>query len=171
VLDDLSASFDFDHLRVVWQEKLPIQTKKAEDRIAELMYDIQEKNGEGLILRKPESIWLPRRTQDLLKVKPSFDSEAVVLGYVWGKGKLENLMGTLVVAWQNQEFELSGFTNVERELVYTEDPSVSVSGEPKSEVSDKVASEHFPRGSKVTFKFRELSVAGIPKEARYLRPA
>jgi len=172
VLDTLSGDFDPEHLSVVWQEKLPIQTQKAEDRVEEMMYEVQEKGGEGIILRKPESIWLPRRTQNLLKVKPVFDSEAVVTGYVWGKGKLENLMGTLVVQWQGKTFELSGFTNAERELVSTYGGGSIVGGEPGTPVAAEVCSnKHFPIGSKVTFKFRELSNDGIPKEARYMRPA
>lgn len=172
VLDTLSGDFDPEHLSVVWQEKLPIQTQKAEDRVEEMMYEIAEKGGEGIILRKPESIWLPRRTQNLLKVKPVFDSEATVIGYVWGKGKLEGLMGTLVVLWQGKEFELSGFTDAERCLCKLEDGTYPGSGEPKAGVdTDKITNPSFAVGSQVTFKFRELSVAGIPKEARYMRPA
>jgi len=169
-LDKLSGDFDATYLSVVWQEKLPIQTKKAQERVEELMYEIQEKGGEGVILRKPESIWLPRRTPNLLKVKPVFDSEAVVTGYVWGKGKLEGLMGALVVNWQGKEFELSGFTNAEREMHHVEGgkPLYNAPGEP---IADCNVNQNFLRGSKVTFKFRELSVDGIPKEARYMRPA
>ena len=40
---------------------------------------------------------------------------------------------------------------------------------PEQQVPDWIENPMFPRGSKVTFRFRELTDDGIPKEARYWR--
>ena len=118
--------------------------------------------GEGLILRHPNSVWVPKRTDMLLKVKPDLDSEGTVIGYVWGEGKLEGMIGSLIVKWRDKTFNLSGFTDAERQIEGTGEPGTLIRG---------VESERFPIGSAVTFKYRELSDSGIPKEARYFRVA
>lgn len=152
-----------------WQEQLPYQTQAAIDRMEELMDIVLNRGGEGLILRKPESIWVPKRTWDLLKVKPMNDDEGTVAGYVWGKGKYEGLMGAMIVDWHGVVFELSGFTDAERVLV-GKTTGYKACGLPGEKVKTDISeSKHFPVGSKVTFKYRELTDAGIPKEARYYR--
>jgi DNA ligase-1 len=146
----------------VKQYRLPIQTEAAATMVISILDGTVAKGGEGLMLRKPESVWEPCRSHNLLKVKPFSDAEATVVGYVWGKGKLEGLMGALVVECMGRIFELSGFTDEERTLS-------QAYGMPGTSVSDDVTSNHFPRGSAVTFKYRELTDDGVPKEARYWR--
>lgn len=147
------------------QEKLPIQTVAANKTIKKLLNFVIEDGGEGLMLRKPESVWAPIRTWDLLKLKPWTDSEALVTGFTWGKGKLEGLMGAMTVEWQGKRFELSGFTDKERELCLYSGPRAL----PGSIVQIDIFNPTFPRGSTVTFRYRELTNDGIPKEARYWR--
>lgn len=103
--------------------------------------------GEGVMLRDPKSVWKPERSHSLLKVKPHLIGEGVCVGYTQGKGKLEGMMGAMVVDWNGVRFELSGFTDEER----------------------KMASDLFPTGIIVRFKYRELTIGGLPKEARYYR--
>jgi DNA ligase-1 len=155
---------------VYWvnQVTLPMQTDAAEEKMGELLDAVLDCGGEGLMLRKPQSIWTPLRTWDLLKVKPWLDSEATVLGFMWGRGKLQSLMGSMVVSWRDKIFELSGFTDVERELLLIDHRK---RGEcvPGTKVSTSWYSPHFARDTKVSFKYRELTKDGIPKEARYWR--
>lgn len=149
------------------QTRLPMQTAAALEGLDLVMPDILDRGGEGVMIRKPESVWTPIRTWDLLKLKPWKDSEALVTGYIWGRGKLEGLMGAMIVDWHGKTFELSGFTDAERVLVGIDKPLIDpVPGEI---VADCWVSEKFPRGSIVTFKYRELTNDGVPKEARYWR--
>jgi DNA ligase 1 len=152
-----------------WQERLPIATQAAQDRIYELMDTVLEKDGEGLILRKPESIWTPKRTWDLLKVKPLNDDEAKVIGYVWGKGKYEGMMGAVIVDWHGIVFELSGFTDAERGMECIAAKGIRTFPTPGTKVLADWYNANFPIGSTITFKYRELTNAGVPKEARYYR--
>jgi DNA ligase 1 len=135
------------------QIRLPSTTEAAQRVIDEMMDTILAKKGEGIIVRKPESIWTPERTWSMLKIKPDLDAEAYVVGWTLGKGKLDGLMGALTVNYNGKTFNLSGFTDEERRLLDTGEPA------------------HFARGQTVTFKYRELTDDGIPKEARYHRKA
>lgn len=149
------------------QVRLSMVTGEANEQIDALLDEITSHGGEGVIVRKPESIWTPQRTWDLLKIKPQHDAEAVVRGFVWGRGKLEGLFGAMIVEWNGKTFELSGFTDEERQLYYF--GGEKASGTPGTEVDPTVGSQVFPRNSTVTFKYRELTDDGIPKEARYWR--
>lgn len=150
------------NLYIVEQMILPHQTKQSEEVIQEKLKNISFMGGEGLMLRRSESIWEPQRTWNLLKVKAFIDDEATVTGYVWGKGKLEGLMGAIKVEWKGKKLELSGFTDLQRILI--------PSGEavPGNLASIAVVNFKFPIGSKISFRRSyELTDDGIPKEARY----
>ena len=141
---------------------LPMSTEMAEEVVHNEIDIITTCGGEGVMLRNPNSIWMPKRTHDLLKVKKYHDAEGVITGYTWGTGKLEGLMGSATVNWDGVIFDLSGFTDAERELTHSV-------GEPGTNVSDDVINNKFPRGMVISFKYRELTDAGVPKEARYKR--
>jgi len=107
---------------------------------------VLDAGGEGLMLRNPNAIWVPKRSKNVLKVKGFFDDEATVIGINIGKGKYLGMMGSLSVRWGSTEFEVGGgFTDAEREL------------------------GRFRIGDTITFKYREVTDQGVPKEARYLR--
>lgn len=145
--------------------------------ITKRLEEVIEGGGEGLMLRNPTSFWAPQRAKTLLKVKGQLDSEATVVGYVWGRetdkgSKLLGLMGALVVSWKGKRFELSGFTDDERRLIFVADRSNACAigvENPGKAVPPGITNPQFPIGSTVTFKYRELTDAGIPKEARYFR--
>lgn len=156
------------------QERLPFSEMEAVARMKELCTKVVEAGGEGLILRKDISNWVPERSHNLLKVKPTEDAEGVVVGYVSGRetdkgSKLLGLMGALVIRLANgQELELSGFTDYEREF---EGPEATrwATEHPGETMPAEYSTIHFKRGSVVTFKYRGLSNTGIPNEARYFR--
>jgi DNA ligase-1 len=162
------------------QVQLPYGALQAEERLSELSADILGQGGEGIIIRQMSSTWKPERTTDLLKMKPEQDAEAIVLGYKWGKktdkgSKLLGLMGSLICQLPSgKQFELSGFTDAERGMVPVSGSghhrmmAMAIADEGK-EVSDWVHNPKFPRGSQVSFKFREWSDDGLPKEAKFFR--
>ncbi len=109
---------------------------------------------EGLMLHNGHSHYLAKRSNDLLKLKPSFDMEGTVMAYQEGKGKYSGMMGALwIEAFLantkgeviKQLFKLgSGFTDYER--------------------------EHPPEiGSEITFQYSGLTSQGKPRFARFLR--
>jgi DNA ligase-1 len=163
------------------QSQLPFNTQGARDQVSAILDKLLAGGAEGIMLRHPGSLWAPQRSRQLLKVKGMQDAEAVVTGYVWGRetdkgSKLLGRMGALVVEFRGKRLELSGFTDEERVLCMYEGADhghdlVFAIGcaNPGLVVQPDIHNPRFPLGSTVTFRYRELTDAGIPKEARYWR--
>jgi DNA ligase-1 len=101
---------------------------------------VESLGGEGLMLRQPGSKYVAGRSTTLLKIKTFHDSEATVLGHQAGAGRHKGRMGALLVRLPNgTEFAIgTGFSDRERE----NPPAV---------------------GATVTFRYQELSEAGVPR--------
>ncbi len=108
--------------------------------------EIEAQGGEGLILRRPQSLYTAGRSRDILKVKAFADADAVVIGYRPGKGRHKGRMGALLVELPNGvQFAIgTGFKDAER-------------GHPP------------PIGSIVKFKHHGFTKAGKPRFASFLR--
>ena len=80
-----------------------------------------------------------------LKLKPYFDAEAVVIGYIAGKGKYKNMLGALKVrSSDGTEFKIgSGFTDQQR----SSPPAI---------------------GSTITYKYHGFTKNGLPRFASFL---
>ena len=101
--------------------------------------------GEGLMLREPGSKYEGGRSSTLLKVKSFKDDEAVVIGHEKGKGKHAGRLGAVTARLANGKvFSVgTGFSDRERQ-----NPP--------------------PIGSLITFRYQELSDAGIPRFPSYI---
>lgn len=168
------------------QVRLPMNEAEAQAVINDRLEAVTSRGGEGLILKSPFSLYKCERTYDLLKVKKLQDAEGVVVGYVAGalpdntrtvngdaSGKLLGKLGSLIVRVMGpkglRDFNLSGFTDAEREL--TRQATSFALANPGAQISpyDDGPCPAFPLHSQVTFRFREWSDDGYPKEARYWR--
>ena len=101
---------------------------------------IESLGGEGLMLRQPGSKYVAGRSSTLLKVKTFHDAEAVVVGHQAGAGRHKGRLGALLVRLADgTEFAIgTGFSDRERE-----NPAAL--------------------GATVTFRYQELSDAGVPR--------
>jgi DNA ligase 1 len=158
------------------QIQLPLSQEKALKEIEYWLEVVSKEGGEGLMLRKRESYWEPSRMKTLLKVKRMQDSEGIVIGCVTGRktdlgSKLLGKMGALILEWHGKEFELSGFTDEERQLFMPDGMTGWPIDHPGERCPKEIFSRQFPTGTKITFKYRKLTDDGIPKEARYWRKA
>jgi DNA ligase-1 len=115
------------------------------NHLREELQRIEALGGEGLMLRQPGSKYVPGRSATLLKVKTFHDAEAIVIGHEAGKGRHAGRLGALTVRLPNgKEFSVgTGFSDKER-------------GAPP------------PVGSLITFRYQELSDAGIPRFPSYV---
>ena len=106
---------------------------------------IEALGGEGLMLREPGSKYEAGRSSTLLKVKSFRDAEAIVIGHQAGAGKHTGRLGALLVRLPDgTEFAVgTGF-------------------------SDKERSTPPPVGETITFRYQELSEAGVPRFPSYV---
>ena len=130
-----------------FEDRIPLINIHLDEATAgvDLMKIVASRGGEGLIYRNPKQFWVPARVGWVRKEKPRKDAEGWIIDINPGKGKYDGMMGSLRVRWGLVAFDISGFTNQERE------PGV------------------FQIGDRITFSYRELSDVGVPKEAQYMR--
>jgi len=127
------------------------KAKGAADVKRELLR-VEQGGGEGLVLRKPGSLYEGRRSGSFLKVKTFHDAEAVITGYYPGKGKHKGVIGGFYVETLPDQkirggirFKLgTGLSDAER--------------------------RHPPKiGALVTYKYQGVSNSGTPRFASFLR--
>lgn len=162
-----------DHVFLHRQIRLPDIAADAREMLDLYLSGILDQGGEGVMIRDPSAVWTAKRHSGLLKYKPFLDDEATVRGLVTGEeGKTGNLLGhigALIVEWNGVEFRLgTGFTFEERRLFDCSHKWAA--SHPGEELPDHLSGNtRFRPGVKVTFKYRELTDEGVPKEARYWR--
>lgn len=119
------------------------------------MHRVVKAGGEGLVLHRGASLYTAARNDDLLKVKPFEDAEAVVLGHQAGRGKYIGMLGALQV-----ESVASGNA-----------AAPGVRFKIGTGLSDAQRRNPPPVGSVVTYRFRGLTDAGVPRFASFVRVA
>lgn len=78
---------------------------------------ILESGGEGVMLRKSNSLYEHERSENLLKKKIFKTDEAVIIGYKDGKGKHAGRMGALICEYMGKVFNIgTGLTDRLREI-------------------------------------------------------
>ena len=129
------------NIRIVKQ--IPIRDKT---HLKLFLEEIEEKEGEGLVVIDPNTPYINKRTSKALKVKTFHDAECRVIGYTQGKGKYTGLLGA--IRWQIEsgvKFKIgTGFSDEDRK----NPPKV---------------------GSEVTFKYQEFTKYGKPRFPVFLR--
>ena len=102
--------------------------------------------GEGLVLRRADAPYAAGRSAAMLKLKPWQDAEAVVLAHLPGRGRHAGRLGALQVRNDaGQVFHIgTGFSDAQR--VAPPAP-----------------------GQRITFAYRGLTEAGVPRFASFLR--
>jgi len=131
-----------------WPQLVAVAQSTCADRAAlQRRFDaVVGGGGEGLVLHRADSAWLPGRSDALLKLKPLNDAEAVVVGHVAGHGKYEGRLGALRVRGDDgSEFLIgTGF-------------------------SDALRAAPPALGSTVTYTHRGSTAGGVPRFASFLR--
>lgn len=119
---------------------------KGLSHLREELARVEAGGGEGLMLRQPGSMYEAGRSSTLLKIKTFHDAEAVVRAHQPGKGKFKGMLGALAVQLPDgTEFSVgTGFSDAER-------------------------SSPPPVGSRITFRFQELSDGGVPRFPSFVR--
>jgi DNA ligase-1 len=124
-------------------EQFRIADRKALKRKLD---EVLKGGGEGLMLHRADAPYRTGRSDDLLKLKPLLDTEARVVGYEAGRGRLKGLTGALLMEMPDgRRFRLG------------------------AGLTDAVRRNPPPVGSLVTYRYQELTPQGLPRFPRYWR--
>ncbi|HWY74946.1 MAG TPA: DNA ligase [Verrucomicrobiae bacterium] len=139
-LKDLFAKGELNFARAHAQERC-----RGLDALRTELARVESLGGEGLMLRQPGSKYVAGRSSTLLKIKTFHDAEAIVTGHQAGAGRHAGRLGALLVRLPSgKDFAIgTGFSDRER-------------GNPPA------------IGATVTFRYQELSEAGIPRFPSYV---
>ncbi len=141
------------HIQQPWvQPVAQVPAGNAASLQAQLRATVQA-GGEGLMLHRGSAHYAAGRSDDLRKLKPLDDAEAMVVGHVAGHGKYAGQLGALWLelpaapGQAARRFKLgTGFTDAQRR-----DPP--------------------PVGSRVSFHYRGETGSGLPRFASFWRMA
>ncbi len=111
-----------------------------------LLQSLLKEGAEGVMLHHGDAPYRAVRSDDLLKLKPHRDAEAMVIAHLPGQGKFQGMMGSLLVETpEGLRFKIgTGFTEQQRR----EPPAI---------------------GSRVSYKYYGKTQRGIPRFASFLR--
>jgi DNA ligase-1 len=131
--------------RAPFVQMLEHQPCKSADHLRAELARVEGLGGEGLMMRQPGSRYEAGRSSTLLKVKTFHDAEARVIGYEAGAGKHKGRVGSLTVELPGgKRFSVgTGLSDAER-------------GSPPA------------IGSIITFRYQEMTDAGVPRFPSYV---
>jgi len=140
---------EFGSLKVKFVKQIKITSKEHRDSFYN---EIISNGGEGIMLRKPGSLYEFNRSTAIMKMKPLSDAEAEIIGYTEGNGRNAQRLGAFKVKGVNGpmkglEFKLSGMTDAVRNSYR----------------------ETHPIGTIVTYAYNDTTKNGKPRFPRYLR--
>ncbi len=124
-------------------EQIPIKDKS---HLEVFLKEIEQKDGEGVVVRDPNAPYINKRTSKVLKVKTFQDAECKVVGYTKGKGKYKNVIGAIQCQLKNgTQFKIgTGLSDARR----SNPPHI---------------------GEMVTFKYQKFTKYGKPRFPVFLR--
>ena len=129
------------HFIVIPQIK--IRDKK---HLKSFLEEIEQKGGEGVVVRDPSAPYIDKRTSKALKVKSFHDAECKIIGYTKGKGKYKGLVGAIRCEMENTTLFKIG-----------------------SGLTDAFRNNPLPLGTVITFKYQSFTKYGKPRFPVFLR--
>lgn len=137
-----------------WQQRqasryihvIPQSICKDLSYLQSFLREVEQKGGEGVVVRNPDFPYHTGRSQTSLKVKSFQDAECQVTGYKKGRGKFTGMTGALYCQLQDQNIIAIG-----------------------SGLSNKERANPPPIGSIITYKHNGYTSSGKPRFPVYLR--
>ena len=139
----------------------PVAQHRVEDNAAlsSLLEAYVKAGSEGVMLHRANAMFGSGRTNNVLKLKPYMDAEAVVIAHLPGKGKYTGMMGALRVQLKRKSIVLGSDMDIERAVIFKIGTGFS---DDERKNPPKI-------GDTITFKYHGLSKNKIPRFASFLR--
>ena len=142
---------------LVFTDQIKITSLEHLDKIYK---DVLSKGGEGVMIKDPVSLYEDKRSDYMLKYKPCFDAEAVIVDYKDGNGKYSNMLGAFIC---KPLINYGNYSVIDE----NEDHEFCVSG-----MDDEVRGNYLEthsEGTVITYEYSGMTDTGKPRFARYLR--
>ena len=130
------------------------------DHFEGLYKNVIDNGGEGLMLKHPESMYEGKRSDWLLKIKPTFEEEAIIIDYTEGKGKYKGFLGGFIC---KQLINMDTYHLIDND----ENHEFTISG-----MDDNVRQDYeltHPIGTVISLEHSGKTKTGKPRFARYIR--
>ncbi|MBC3830647.1 DNA ligase [Undibacterium amnicola] len=133
-------------LQIPWLQVIPQEAVKSVEQVETKLKQLTLQKAEGLVLHLASAEFQSGRSDFVYKLKPQFDAEAKVIAIIGGQGRLQGMMGALLLETRDgKQFKLgTGFDDEQRKK-----PPVI--------------------GTWVTYRYRDLTSNGLPKFASFVR--
>ena len=124
----------------------------SEETLTKVYNDYTANGAEGIVIREPNSLYENKRSKLMLKMKICDDGEAIVVGYILGKGRLDGLLGSLKCKLKDgKTFNIgSGLNDIIRK-----------------EYNNPESIYYIPLDSIVNFSYMEKTKEGVPRHPIY----
>ena len=122
--------------------------------------DIIKNGGEGIMLKDPNSPYEGKRSNFLLKYKPNFDAEGIIIGYKPGQGKYSGMLGGFIC---QQLINHDTYMSIDED----EEHNFAISGMDDS-IRESYKKTH-PIGTIISYEHSGKTDKGKPRFARYTR--
>lgn len=132
----------------------------SEEQLDKDYQEIIKNGGEGIMIRHPNSLYKDGRSDHLLKIKPTFDEEAIIIGHTEGKGKYKKMLGGFIC---EQLINMDTYHLRDQ----NENHNFTISG-----MDDEVRynfEETHPIGTVINYEHSGKTKNGKPRFARYVR--
>lgn len=157
IRQDLEEPFRSLDCPLVMADQIKIKTMEQFNKI----YDkVIVEGGEGVMIKDPKSAYEDKRSNFLLKYKPNFDAEAIIIDYSPGKKKYEGMLGGFVC---KPLINHDSFHSIDN----NENHEFTISG-----MDDEIRSNYkltHPVGTIISYEHSGLTNSGKPRFARYVR--
>ncbi len=137
------------------------QTKiKSEEQLVTAYTKIIQGGGEGVMIKQGESMYENGRSNLMLKLKPSFDEEGLIVDYTEGKGKYAKMLGGFVC---------QPLKNMDKYHVVDKDKAHEYTVSGMDDAVRENYKETHPVGTVITITHSGRTGSGKPRFARYMR--
>jgi DNA polymerase/3'-5' exonuclease PolX len=129
-------------------------------QMEEFYKSIIDAGGEGIMIKHPICLYENGRSSNLLKYKPSFDREAMIVDYKGGKGKYKGKLGGFIC---------KPLINHDTYMTIDDDPNheFTLSGM-DDEIRENYKQTH-EVGTIITYECSGFTDKGLPRFGRYMR--
>ena len=154
---DLPYPFNKHDCPLVYTDQKKVTSLK---RMEDYYKTIIDAGGEGIMLKHPMSLYKGGRSSDMLKYKPSFDREAVIIDFNPGKGKYKGMLGGFVC---------KPLVNHDTYMTIDQDPDHEFTLSGMDDDVRQNYKESHPAGTIINYECSGFTDKGIPRFGRYVR--